>query len=73
MNNPFQIIRAMQNPAQFFSEMMTSGQCMQDPRARKTMDMLNRHDTEGLRAMAQNLCQEYGTTPEAVADRIKRM
>lgn len=70
MNNPFQIIRAMQNPQKFFTEMMTNGQVMQDPRCRKTMELLQKHDEAGLRAMAENMCQEYGTTADQVKQQL---
>jgi len=73
MNNPFQIMRAMQNPQKYFTDIMTNGQAMQDPRCRKTMDLLQRHDEAGLRAMAENICQEYGTTTEAMKQQINQL
>lgn len=70
MNNPFQIMRAMQDPTKYFTELMSGNPAMQDPRARSAINMLQRHDTKGLQEMAENMCQEYGTTPQAVFDKV---
>lgn len=37
---------------------------MQDPRAQRVAQMLQNHDTEGLKNMANNMCKEYGMTLE---------
>lgn len=73
MNNPFQIMRATQNPQMILAEMMRNGQAMQDPRCRKTMELLQRHDEAGLRAMAENMCQEYGTTADEMKKQIGQL
>lgn len=49
---------------------MKNSPAMNDPRAKKAMDMLQNHDNAGLKNMAENLCQEYGTTPDAVRQQL---
>lgn len=71
MNNPFQMMRAMQNPAGFMRDMMMNSQAMQDPRAKRVCEMYEKHDSQGLQQMATNICKEYGTTPEEVMQRLQ--
>lgn len=70
-NNPFQILQALQNPAQMMPELMKDRRFFNDPRAMKTITMFQNHDTDGLKSMAINMCREYGTTPEEVGNKIK--
>lgn len=58
------MMRAMQNPQQLLNYMIQNGQAMTDPRARRAVDLLQRHDTAGLKRMAENLCSEYGITTD---------
>lgn len=46
---------------------------MQDPRAQKTAQMLQNHDSSGLKQMAENMCREYGTTPDQMIEQLKGM
>lgn len=46
---------------------------MQDPRAQKAAQMLQNHDTNGLKEMAENLCREYGTTIEEMTNKVQGM
>ena len=46
---------------------------MQDPRAQKTAQMLQNHDSNGLKQMAENMCREYGTTPDQMIEQLKCM
>ena len=71
MNNPFQIMQAMQNPQTLLQSMMNDQRVAADPRARKTMELLQNHDTRGLQDMANNLCKEYGTTPDQVRQTLQ--
>lgn len=69
MNNPFLIAQATRNP-QILLKMMQNTAAMSDPRARKALDMIQRRDNVGLKNMAENLCQEYGTTPDQVKQQL---
>lgn len=64
------LIMALQNPQGFINSM--AGQ-VTDPRAKKAIDLYNKHDSKGLKAMAENMCKEYGTTPEAMAQQLRQM
>ena len=44
-----------------------------DPRAQKAAQMYQNHDTSGLKQMAENLCKEYGTTPDQMINQLKSM
>lgn len=46
---------------------------MQDPRAQRVAQMYQDHDTEGLKKMAENMCREYGTTPDQMINKLKSM
>ena len=46
---------------------------MKDPRAQKAAQMYQNHDTSGLKEMAENMCREYGTTPEQVKNQLMSM
>lgn len=46
---------------------------MKDPRAQKAAQMYQNHDTSGLKEMAENMCREYGTTPEQMINQLKSM
>lgn len=60
MNN---ILMALYNPQAFIQQVQNSPM-MQDPRAKRTIQLMQNGDTNGLKTMAENLCREYGTTPE---------
>lgn len=72
MNNPFQMMRAMQNPQELLNQMISSGRAMQDPRAQRAISMYQNHDTAGLQKMAENLCKEYGITTDEARNRIMK-
>ena len=46
---------------------------MKDPRAQKAAQMYQNHDTNGLKQIAENMCREYGTTPEQVKNQLMSM
>jgi len=73
MNNPFQMLGAMNNPQAFLNMMLQNSDVMQDARAKKAYDLLQRGDTRGLQSMAENLCKEYGTTPDEVRRRLSNI
>lgn len=50
-----------------------NNQAMQDPRAKRVAKMYQDHDTDGLKQMAENMCREYGTTPEQMIGQLKSM
>lgn len=62
-------MQATKNPQVLF-DMVKNTPAMNDPRARRALDMMQKHDNAGLKNMAENLCQEYGTTPEAVKQQL---
>lgn len=70
--NPFQMIGAMKNPQAFMQQMMNNSQIMQNPMAKNAMEMYKNGDSQGLQAMAENLCKERGTTPQQVQEMIKK-
>ena len=70
--NPFQMLGAMKNPQAFIQQMMNNSQIMQNPMAKNAIQMYQNGDTQGLQAMAENLCKERGTTPQQVQEMIKK-
>lgn len=63
----------MQNPQQMLMNILGNSQAMQDPRAQKAARMYQDHDTNGLKEMAENMCREYGTTPDQMINQLKSM
>ena len=72
MMNPLQFMKAMRNPQEFMKNIMNNNEIMQNPMARNAMEMYQKGDTQGLQAMAENLCKERGTTPQQVQEMIKK-
>ena len=66
-------MRAMQNPQQMLMNILGNSQMMKDPRAQKAAQMYQNHDSNGLKQMAENLCKEYGTTPDQMINQLKSM
>lgn len=71
MNNPMQMLRAMSNPQNLLNMMIQNSKGSNNPIINKTMDLYRNGDTQGLRNMAENLCKEYGTTPEQVMNDVR--
>ena len=63
----------MQNPQQMRMNILGNSQMMKDPRAQKAAQMYQNHDTSGLKEMAENMCREYGKTPEQVKNQLMSM
>ena len=72
MMNPLQFMKAMRNPQEFMQNIMNNNEIMKNPIAKNAMEMYKNGDTKGLRAMAENLCKERGTTPQQVQEMIKK-
>lgn len=70
--NPFQMLGAMKNPQAFIQQIMNNSQIMQNPIMQNAMQMYQSGDTQGLQAMAENLCKERGTTPQQIQEMIKK-
>ena len=70
--NPFQMLGAMKNPQAFIQQMMNNSQIMQNPIIQNAIQMYQNGDTQGLQAMAENVCKERGTTPQQVQEMIKK-
>ena len=71
--NPFQMIGAMKNPQAFIQQMMNNSQIMQNPMAKNAMKMYQKGDTQGLQAMAENLCKEKGISVDDVKQNVLKM
>ena len=72
MMNPLQFMKAMRNPQEFMQNIMNNNEIMKNPIAKNAMEMYKNGDTQGLQAMAENLCKERGTTPQQVQEMIKK-
>ena len=70
MMNPLQFMKAMRNPQEFMQKMMDNSQVMQNPMAKNAIEMYQKGDTQGLRAMAENLAKERGTTVDDMKSQI---
>ena len=70
--NPLQMLGSIKNPQSFIQQMMNNSQVMQNPMAKNAIQMYQNGDTQGLQAMAENLCKERGTTPQQVQEMIKK-
>ena len=72
MMNPLQFMKAMRNPQEFMKQAMNNSDIMSNPIAKNALEMYQKGDTQGLQAMAENLCKERGTTPQQVQEMIKK-
>lgn len=72
MMNPLQFMKAMRNPQEFMKHAMNNSNIMSNPIAKNALEMYQKGDTQGLQAMAENLCKERGTTPQQVQEMIKK-
>ena len=72
MMNPLQFMKAMRNPQEFMKNIMNNSDIMSNPIAKNALEMYQKGDTQGLQAMAENLCKERGTTPQQVQEMIKK-
>ncbi len=70
MNNIFQMLQAAKNPQSFIQQAMQNNQLMQNPLAKNALDMYQQGNIDGIKSMAENLCQEKGTTVDEVKKRI---
>ena len=73
MMNPLQFMKAMRNPQEFIQQMMNNSQIMQNPMAKNAMKMYQKGDTQGLQAMAENLCKEKGISVDDVKQNVLKM
>ena len=62
--------QAFKSPQQFLQSMICNSQIMQNPIAKNAMQMYQKGDTQGLRAMAENLAKERGTTVDDMKSQI---
>lgn len=69
--NPLQIIQLLRsNPQSFIQQMVGNSQIANNPIAMNALELMKNGDNESLKQMAENLCRENGTTPEAVQQGI---
>ena len=64
------MLGAIKNPQAFIQQMMNNSQIMRNPMAKNAMEMYQKGDTQGLQAMAENLCKERGTTVDDIKSQI---
>lgn len=57
--------------AGLLSKAMQNPEFANNSRAQNTMDMLQKHDTEGLMNLAQNIARQHGTTFEEVSRQMQ--
>lgn len=70
--NPQQLIRiAQENPQQLIQMVIPQNQILNNPMVRNFISMIYKNDNKGLQTMAENVCRERGTTPQAIANNIK--
>ena len=70
MMNPLQFMKAIRNPQEFMQNIMNNNEIMKNPIAKNAMEMYQKGDTKGLRAMAENLAKERGTTVDDMKSQI---
>ena len=73
INSQIKQLEGAQNMLEEQKGMLENSQMMKDPRAQKAAQMYQNHDTSGLKQMAENLCKEYGTTPDQMINQLKSM
>ena len=66
MINIFQLLNGIRNPQQLIQQLSNNSQVMENPMAKKAMQMLQNGDAQGLQKMAENLAKERGTTIDEV-------
>ena len=71
MNNPLQMLGMMRNPQMFMQQMMNNNQIMQNPIAKKTIEMMQKKDYEGLEQTYRNLYQQMGYNPDEIYNQVK--
>lgn len=60
MNNPLQMLQALQNPQQFIENMMSNSAVMQNPILNNAITLAQNRDEKGLYQIAQNICKTNG-------------
>ena len=75
MMNPMQLIQMMRggNPQQFLQQMMGNNQIMSNPMLKNAIQMYQNGDTQGLQAMAENLCKEKGISVDDIKQNVSKM
>lgn len=69
-NNMGIIMQAVRNPQAFIQQAMGSQKIMSNPLAKNALEMYQQGDVEGVKAMAENLCKEKGTTIDDVKNNL---
>lgn len=67
MNNPMQLLQALQNPQQF----LQNSKVMQNPILKNAIEMYQRGDKDGINQLADNLCKERGINRQDFEKQIK--
>lgn len=72
MNNIFSLMQTMKNPQAFIQQAMNNTQLMQNPIGKNAIEMFQKGDKEGLTQLANNLCNEKGTSYEEMVKELKK-
>lgn len=67
MNNPMQLLQALQNPQQF----LQNSKMMQNPILKNAIEMYQRGDKDGINNLADNLCKERGINRQEFEQQIR--
>ena len=67
MNNPMQLLQALQNPQQF----LQNSPMMQNPSMKNAIEMYQRGDKDGINNLADNLCKERGINRQEFEQQIR--
>lgn len=67
MNNPMQLLQALQNPQQ----LLQNSKIMQNPILKNAIEMYQRGDKDGINNLADNLCKERGINRQDFEKQIR--
>ena len=68
MNNPMQILQALQNPQKF----LQNSPMMQNPIMKNAIEMYQKGDKDGINNLADNLCKERGINREQFESELRK-
>ena len=70
--NPINIFQMMKaGPQQFREQIMGNNQIMSNPMMKRTMQMAQQGNMQGIEQIARNLCKEKGLNADDVFNQIK--
>ena len=70
--NPINLFQMMRGgPQQFLQQIANNNQLMSNPMMKKTIQMAQQGNMQGIEQMAKNLCKEKGLNADDVFNQIK--